>query len=100
MFAGNGDTVALIGLSLGLTYLVFKFVHNALTSPMRYLAGPRNPSFLYGNVFDEKNIVSELYSFTDDGYLIVFLLLSSPRTPLRHGLGPTDRHSKSMVYLA
>ena len=60
MLADNGTPAALAVLSLGLIYLAFRYIHNALTSSVRYLPGPPSPSFLYGHVFDEKNIVSEL----------------------------------------
>ena len=51
----TGFTIAQIVVSLAgivLIYGIYKisaFIHDELTSPMRDVPGPPNPSFLYGN---------------------------------------------------
>ena len=54
-FLGTGVTTAQLVVSLAgivLIYVIYKisaFIHDEVTSPIRDVPGPPNPSFLYGN---------------------------------------------------
>ena len=53
--APYGSTTQLVLVSLASlflvygTYKIFAFVYDELTSPLRHIPGPPNPSFIYGN---------------------------------------------------
>ena len=52
---GTGFTTAQLVVSLAAIFLIYAiyrisaFVHDEITSPIRDVPGPPNPSFLYGN---------------------------------------------------
>ena len=65
---GTGFTIAQLVVSLtGIAliygiYKIYAFIHDKVTSPIRDVPGPSNPSFLYGN-FEELLVPVSSYRF-------------------------------------
>jgi hypothetical protein len=77
-------SMASIPLAYGI-YKIFAFVYDELTSPIRHVPGPPNPSFIYGSFKQLSESVSQKSS-----YSIVLLLIPNRTVARWRRVGSTN----------
>ena len=74
-------------------YKIFAFVYDELTSPLRHVPGPPNPSFLYGTFKQISESVSLKLIFSRGDGLSVYILNRIIPSCRMIGSSNTDRQS-------
>jgi hypothetical protein len=65
LVVGSNATTRLVGSLAGILlvygiYKISRFIYDELTSPLRHVPGPPNPSFIYGNFKQLSESVSQI----------------------------------------